>query len=303
MMLLARLTILFWISLVSVPACFAQLYCSIDTPLAEPGQSVRLRTWLAKPPNTKPKVEWIVTSGTINVSESGTMWKVTAPGVWEAKGALSDSKGAGCVLRLYVDRRRGGREPGHGFLQAEQRERPGYGLYSYVLLGAEPDDTTRERYLKTVESHLRLSPALERLEPLIESKDTNAIYMFVSSASEGEVTPEWVLKNYDYPRARSILRKLPGLHLHGPYLISSASPIDPKTGPVRPYLSQDLSFAPPSLAGAWYEEFLNQTAQDHYWETNKGQQFVLKLRSSIAVLALGLPDVQKGVESWMKWTK
>jgi hypothetical protein len=42
------------------------------------------------------------------------------------------------------------RESGRAFLLGSQPEKPGYALYSYLLLGGPPDDTTRERYRAAV---------------------------------------------------------------------------------------------------------------------------------------------------------
>jgi hypothetical protein len=221
-----------------------------------------------------------------------------------ARVSISQPAKLGCSLRLYVVRpSRDGRETARGFLAPGQQEQAGYGLYSYLLFGSAPDDTERQRYLKTVEAYLRLSPALEDLASLLEAKDINATYLLIDGKAPAQVTPEWVLQHYDYARGSALLRGLPGQHLHGPYLLSSLSSTPPGKPLALPYLFQDLSKVAPSLAGAWYEEFVNQAAQDHFWEERKGRQFVLKLRTTISVLALGLPDVQSGLESWMKWVK
>lgn len=292
-----------------VAGCVAeppQLLCSIEKPLAEVNEAVRLKAWLVAQPSEHSDLKWSVDTGKIREIDSQTSWVLAdAPvGRHWARVSIVQPANLECTLQLYVVHlSRDGRETARGFLAPGQREQAGYGLYSYLLFGSAPDDTERQRYLKTVEAYLRLSPALEDLANLLDAKDINATYLLIDGKAPAQVTPEWVLQHYDYARGSALLRSLPGSHLHGPYLLSSVSVTPPGKPLAHPYLFQDLSKVAPSLAGAWYEEFVNQAAQDHFWEERKGRQFVLKLRTTISVLALGLPDVQSGLESWMKWVK
>jgi hypothetical protein len=292
-----------------VSACAAEnprLFCSIEKPLAEVDETVGLKAWLIPSPSVHADLKWSVDAGTIQAAESTMNWLLsdTPVGRHVARVSISQPANLECALTLYVvPSSRDGRETASDFLAPGQREQSGYGLYSYLLFGSPPDDTERERYLKTVEAYLRLSSALEDLAGLLDGRDINATYLLVEGKTPAHVTPEWVVQHYDYARGSAMLHSLPGSHLHGPYLLSSLSPVVPGKPIAHPYLFQDLSKIAPSLAAAWYEEFVNQAAQDHFWEERKGQQFVLELRTTIAVLALGLPDVQSGLESWMKWVK
>jgi hypothetical protein len=66
---------------------------------------------------------------------------------------------------------------------------------------------------------------------------------------------------------------------------------------------QDLSSVPLDLVTPWYEAFLNQAAQERFWEAKSGEMFVLKMRTFIGVLARGLPDVKSSMASWIQWLK
>jgi hypothetical protein len=294
---------------VLVPGCAAenpQLLCSIEKPLAEEGDTVQLKAWLAPPPSAQPDLKWSADAGRIREDDLKMNWLLADAPVGRHVVQVSISQPANliCSLELYVVRpSRDGRETARGLLAPGKREQAGYGLYSYLLFASAPDDTERDRYLRTVEAYLRLSPALEDLANLLDAKNINATYLLIDGKTPQHITAEWVLQHYDYARGSAMLRSLPGSHLHGPYLLSSLLPVAPGKPIAHPYLFQDLSKISPSLAGAWYEEFVNQAAQDHFWEERKGQQFVLKLRTTISILALGLPDVQSGLESWMKWIK
>ncbi len=55
------------------------------------------------------------------------------------------------------------------------------------------------------------------------------------------------------------------------------------------------------LAAWWIREFLNQAAQERFWEPKTADVLVLELRTTIAALASALPDVQKALDTWISW--
>ena len=112
----------------------------------------------------------------------------------------------------------------------------------------------------------------------------------------------WLLKHYDYARARVLLDALPGSRKEGIYLVSCLKPLIGSSAP--PYLVQDLSTVPtepPDLISWWMREFLNQASQERFWQPRTVELLTLKLRTSIALLATGLPEVRKGVDTWIAW--
>ena len=191
-------------------------------------------------------------------------------------------------------------------------ETTGYGLYSYLLLGSPPTAASRERYLKAIEEYLRF-PDLTRLETFnIPYRTLNITYLPIKVAPErpvldqltderyGEVAA-WILKQYDYERARVLLKNLPGSHREGPYFLSVLTPPSWDHPPSRPYLYQDQSAVPPHLVSLWAREFLNQAAQEQFWQERTVAHFALKLRTSIGILATGLPEVRKALDYWIAW--
>jgi len=58
---------------------------------------------------------------------------------------------------------------------------------------------------------------------------------------------------------------------------------------------------PPDLISWWVRAFMDQAAQEHSWNTLTMQSLVLKLRTTIAIVAVGLPDVGKSVGQWISW--
>ena len=115
------------------------------------------------------------------------------------------------------------------------------------------------------------------------------------------VSAQWLLDNYDYAHARFLLHALPGDLTRGPYLVSSLQPLDKST--TGPYLVQNLSSVPPHLVSLWTFEFLNQAAQEHFWEPSTGRMLVLRLRTAIGIMAEGAPDVRKSLNEWITLAK
>jgi len=159
--------------------------------------------------------------------------------------------------------------------------------------------------LNALRAYLRLSPSLAELRTLLDSKQLNANYLpVVTKAAEGTaITPEWLLANYDFARARAILKTVPGSHLRGPYLLSTLKPPGRQPAGGGNILFQDLSSTPPDLVQPWYEAFLNQASQERFWEAKTTELLALKLRTIVDVMAQGLSDVKKALASWIEYFK
>jgi hypothetical protein len=155
----------------------------------------------------------------------------------------------------------GDRIAGRDFLlpvQAESTTPEPYGLYSYLLFGAEPSETARPRYIEVIRSYLQMLPPVQRLEREgAPRRMLNVTYVPVESEqavaaaqSADAQAAETVLRNYSYARARVLLAKAPGgPHLDGPYVIPYREPgggAAPGRGPrqrggeysSKPYLKQ-----------------------------------------------------------------
>jgi hypothetical protein len=218
----------------------------------------------------------------------------------------ADGTGGGtgtCTVELWpAPRDRGpGREAGRTFLIAGQQSPPGYGLYSYLLLGAGPTSISRERYLKTIEAWWSLVPELAELEKYLEKNQLNAMLLPSRVPSHVSVSLDRLLENYDYARARVLLRALGRQGRDGPYFVSTMQPLNSDVSPSGPYLFQDLSSIPPTLATEWTKEFINQAAQQRFWEERTPQMLGLRMRTTLRVLATGLDEVQNSVEKLIGW--
>jgi hypothetical protein len=301
------------------------LACSAERPTVAAGQGVRLRAWAESVGGPAPRYDWTAPVGQLTPKGAQAHWDLAnlPAGRYAATVRLQATTAASdeCVVRVIVrpddvsGRGEIGppgpptRETGSALLAADQVEVQGYGLYSYVLLGARPGDVARERVLKVIDAVVNLAPEIGKLERYVPRRELNVVYLPVTEASAPPPTPEWVLGNYDYARARSLLRLRPGGHHEGPYILSVLRPPaggPPASGPPSlggSYLFQELSRVPPHLAGSWVKEFLNQAAQERFWEERTSQRLALKLRLTVSVLGEGLPEVHKALDTWIVWGK
>jgi hypothetical protein len=221
------------------------------------------------------------------------------------------------------------RETGRCFLTGKRNEDCGYGLYSYLLLGSVPSDANRERYVKAIAAFLRLTPDIKDLErsnipvralniayiPLVDVEEQSPIFEATYQAKGDsplmDDLAKWVLTNYNYARARAFLNSVPGgPHLDGPYFVSTLKPLTGIEAISEQYLYQDLSSVPPDIIAPWIKEFIAQAGQEQFWEGRNAAQFALKLRKSIALLAMGAsqsknawPKAKEDLESLIEWKK
>ncbi len=286
------------------------LTCSAQTPTVPLGGAVTVKAWASPPGGRSVRYLWTATAGRIEGKGAEARWSLAElrPGTFAAIVTAADGQSVSpeCVVRVTVRRDAQGRgmsrETGRFFLVAGQAEAPGYGLYSYFLLGAPPSEASRERYLKALEAYLSLIPDVVSLEEYVPRAELNIFYLPVRTAPTEPVTAQGVLESYDYARARSVLRGLPGQNRDGPYIVAALRPMSGATaGTPSSYLFQDLSSVPPHLAASWVKEFLNQAAQERFWEAKKGAQFAQRLRATVGVMGAGLPEVKKSLDSWIAW--
>jgi hypothetical protein len=285
----------------------APVFCSPEKPTVWPREVILVRAW-ASTTDPQSRYTWTATGGQIGTTGSETKWDFTGvkPGSYSASvqmsnGTVNSNACSVAVIVMKHEGDRGERETGRSFLVGTESEAKGFGLYSYLLFGSPPDETSHQRYLKAVEAYLQLIPDITSLEKYLGLSVLNVTYLPLREAPPKIVSAQWVLDHYNYARARALLKALPGSYRDGPYIVSSLTPMDGIPSVLGKYLYQDLSSVPPDLVLSWEKEFLNQAAQERFWDERSAEILVLKLRTTIGILAVGLPDVQKSLEGWIAW--
>lgn len=279
--------------------------CSPDRPVVFPGETVRLRVWAEHGKEEKLTYDWEADAGKLHGSVKEASWDFTdvEPGSRTASVYIAYPNGetVKCDVLILVEQREAkGGSTGWSLLPAEVNEKAGYGLYSYILFGSRPTVATRERYLKVLEAYISLVESIASLEAAgIEKHKLNITYVPVAKMppQDKRPSPEWLLENYDYARARKILSSISGeYHSDGPYIISHLKPLSNiKQSPER-CLYQDLSLIMPKVINGYAREFLNQAAQERHWEERTVRQLTLKLQNIIVVMAQGVGPVTEGIK-------
>jgi hypothetical protein len=299
--------------------------CTVDSPLTYVREAVTLEVWVPFSKQKELKYNWQVDAGAIKGEGAQVSWDFTnvSPGMYKAKVQVwgRDQRFDECSLIVTVGLpplalMSGGYETGRTVLLRDKAENKGYGLYSYLLFGAEPDTTTRSRYLQAIIEFLKF-PDVKSLEKSgFKPSQLNITYLLLEeNLTEGAVQDiearrydkypqiaDWILNHYDYARARSLLHNLPGEHRDGPYVISFLQPLGqyPLT---PPYLYMNISRVPPHIVKIWMKYFLGQAAQVRYWDENTAKRLVLELRTLVGVAAEGLPEVQNALNVNISWVK
>lgn len=298
--------------------------CTPSTPVVRVHDSVKLTAATSGSTSNTRKYAWSPDAGSIappatppkagksKITTVDTVWKLEdaeiGPYVAELQITDKGKKVGSCNVEVRVvreltdtvDTRGGSRETARAMLTSDQTEPAGYGLYSYVLLGGAPEDAQKDRYKKVLEGVLKMMPALNEIQKYLAPAQLNATFVPVKKAPDANMDAAWLLDNYDYARARALLLKAPVSGKTGIYIVSSSVPLAATAGNAK-FLVQDLSEVPPNLISTWIDVFLNQAAQERYWEASTGANFVLKLRLSLAVISIGTPQVQEALTKWISW--
>jgi hypothetical protein len=209
-------------------------------------------------------------------------------------------------------------ETGREFLLSGDHEKPGYGLYSYLLWWNNPGEQDRTRFLSVIAAFLSIPRAKveEGSEMAVNSeghqvaaaetvqpRNMNVAYIPVNALPPGQVTAEWVLDHYDVARARILLARVPKSLRSGPYIVSVLHPLRANLAVGEHCLFQNLSS--PSitddLAYQWIQLFQSQASQQEFWKPNMMASFTLGVRDQIGSLADKIPAAKAGLALWVQW--
>lgn len=186
------------------------------------------------------------------------------------------------------------------FLVSGQVERPGFGLYSYLLMTQKPlaQDLSMQARWRAVVSAVLSLPASPSGPEVLTAADRiclNNTYLPVSAAplNGNSVSIDWVLDHYDYTRAALLAAKFNSeSHQLGPYIVSVESPltaIQRLEAQSDHYFYMDLSSSEPNIASTAVLNFKKQVAQPRYWQGSWSSTIRLAILNAISELAAVLP--------------
>jgi hypothetical protein len=318
-----------------------QILCLPSSPSAQAGSSVTLSVLYRPPDGAKAVFKWSVSTGAIRDEKGVTVWdlKQARPGLANADvdAAVNGVKAASCSVELRVEGETpesrttpspappppppparpaapptaAARPPngggvalsGRGFLAPRQVEPDGYGLYSYVLVSAPPAPADRDRYVAIFDAVERLLRPVSDLAQSFKPAQLNATWLPVKSLPSSDADGRWLVDNYDYTAATVDLARA---NIHGDtpgiYIVSMRTPLS-RGNAAPPFLVQNLSHVPATLASTWVTLFINQAAQERFWNTNTMDQLLAKMRLAISLTAEGVPEVKSAVATLISVSK
>jgi len=273
--------------------------CSPAKPVAFPGETVTLGAWAVSDQPGALTYDWEADAGKLAGTGREVRWDLSGlgPDTYRATVYVATPTGETekCLLEVLVQEHgRSADATGWSLLLSGRREKPGYGLYSYILLGSRPTASNRERYLKTIEAYVALVESIMDLEKAgIQPHRLNITYLPATKMpAAGRPSPEWLLDNYDFSLARKVLSAMPGAYRSaGPYIVSHPGPLSNVSRFPDRYLYQDLSLVMPKVVYSYAQAFFNQAGQVRYWEENSIKNLALKLQNTLYITANALPDV------------
>jgi hypothetical protein len=197
------------------------------------------------------------------------------------------------------------RVTGRDILYTSRDEASGYALYSYILFRGAATSQNEDRYIAALTAFLDEIPEIrELIRRRAKRSELNIAYILLKEQTTGakqgdtvtgEDLPRVWLGEYDFARARLLLRAVPDTTQDGPYIVSYDRPlstIDHRLGR-EDLLLQNLSLVPAPLIRVWVKEFLRQASQPGaFAKEDLWRQLTLKVRTGIEVAAQGLPEVE-----------
>jgi hypothetical protein len=200
---------------------------------------------------------------------------------------------------------------GKAALVGNQVEEAGYGLYSYLLLGAPPRESNRDRYLQILSDLVTSLPDIQRLEDSgSDRRELNITYVLLREApprellrqAGGMLFAEWALSHYDYVRAGSMLGRLPRGEGDGPYIVSSLRPLAAGQSERGGYLFQDLSSVEPRCIKYWLNAFLDRATQPAARDRTYAMDLARRLREVLALAVTDCPGGEEAAQRWVRWS-
>jgi hypothetical protein len=309
-------------ALLSTEGTGQEIACIPDQPIMYVGKEVHVSAFAPAPAGAHLQFAWSATGGKIYGSGREITWnfRETLSGVYTSTVTVTrDGQRLGeCSAQVTViEPERGSPPPqavvapepritARAFLSADMKEEAGYGLYSYLLFGSPPTAETRARYLKALDACLSMISTVSELRQYRPAGKLNVTYIPVKARPSSDPTAEWLLNNYDFARARVLLDLLSPRYRTGPYIVSTLAPLSNLQSIPQDHLFQDMSLVPTEpddLLSWWIRAFLNQAAQEQFWQPQTGEMLTLKVRTMLSVEAAALPEVKKQLASWIAWAK
>lgn len=194
---------------------------------------------------------------------------------------------------------------GRDFLIGNQVENNKYGLYSYLIFVTPPKPGTQERYAAAIRTYLSY-PTVAASDVYAPKEQLNIFYLMLAEQPPDKILDclysqcvhpkeediHWMIENYNYARARIILRNTLGARHYGPYIVTVRRPVSTSTTESEGQaLIQDMTQVPYNLVEKWIYYFLDKATGQGSSYNMSLEKLRLILLTEIEQFADGLPEV------------
>lgn len=301
------------LAVVAALAADTVITCAPSRPAVTPNDTVVLRAFGDPAFGTARTVRWHVSAGRVLGRGPTVRWVLSDAGVGrftaEARVMRGSRMVGGCAVEVALvppSSDMGGLLPAGAFLVSGTSEAPGYGAYTYLLLGAPPPDSARRaRYRSAIARYAQVAQDIASYDAKLAHTRISMNYLPIDAPMtwrSGPSLADSVLAHYQYATAQTLLSQFDGTHLGGPYLVTVQAPLSTTKPVAGRVIFHDLSrITSDALVPAWVDAFLTQSTQLKWNEPGAWQRFPLQLRTAIGAVALGIPQVKAAMKDWSGW--
>jgi hypothetical protein len=147
------------------------------------------------------------------------------------------------------------------------------------LLLSRPAESRDQALIQAVlQAWLLLNQPIAQLNRILKPEECMFPFVPVLEVPTSYPDATWVLQQYDFARAKSLLQTTVHSEKPGVFIVSSLKPLS-RSRP--PHLFQNLSAATPALSVKWVDAFLNLAAQERSWNAASETALVDQLRTTV----------------------
>jgi hypothetical protein len=185
-----------WATAIVAQLAPIELSCSPATPIVSLPGRVAVRAWTDR--SDALTFRWTATTGDIDRTGREVTWRIdrVSPETPVPFRATVRADGPGgrsgtCTMDVWppaTGRGPAQREAARTLLTGGAAVPEGYGLYSYLVFGSLPTDSSRERYMAALDAWWSLLPDLVQLEKYVGKAQLNAMFFPVAASPPATVT-------------------------------------------------------------------------------------------------------------------
>lgn len=301
-------------SLPSTLAWAEELICVADRVVTRSEAPVAIRAEVANSAQTLDQalVRWTAESGAIASSPDGARWVAgTTPGYVRIRGSLPSGAGGPieCTVRVYVAEATLSLDETRKYFLVPGEDAPaGFASLSYLLLGGHFDTAAEPDRRAVVRAFLGRIEELSVVDD-VGSPGTKNLLMIpvlrapppvVSEDPHGDTAVDWVLRNFDYPRAQTILARAVEDYGTGPYIVSTRV-VETDGEAVTESLVQDMTGAHRDVAALWVDLHVTRSTEEEDWSSASFSVYATHVLNALSVFSEAVPAAVQSVGNAAGW--